>query len=142
MLHVQDAGAVDWADTYDSLDDLSLWVHQSALRALHVIGSARLGGFLVLPDLLELLPVALPQLREVVLSECSDVTNVQLAALVGSRAARRVVVEACGGVSARDCQMLALASGGAVEVDFSSVSSAPGLHLFLASAGTDPSAAV
>lgn len=74
--------------------------------------------------LLELLPQKLPLLQCIELEHCRNLGLLQLAQLVGSRAAGKVMVRACQqvtscqGVSEQTCLALELSSAGAVQVEY------------------------
>jgi hypothetical protein len=77
-----------------------------------------LGGFLVHRHLLELLPQKLKQLRCIELVKCSDLTLQDLAALVKVKAAPRILVQRCAGISDRECVELQEGCRNGVAVDY------------------------
>ncbi|KAF8061968.1 dapL [Scenedesmus sp. PABB004] len=112
--------AAELGDTYNSEEDVLLWRRQADLRVVELRGSRLLGGFMVQPPLLSQLARQLPALECVELTRCHDLSALELAALVASRAVPRVVVRDCGGVRDRDCAVMQTCARGAVVVECAS----------------------
>ncbi|KAF8067163.1 hypothetical protein HT031_002210 [Scenedesmus sp. PABB004] len=108
----QQACGANLAQTYDTREDGALWRDQGALRVLRLRGSRLLGGFLAHDDLLAELPAALPRLARLELARMADLTAEDLGKLAAAGAARRITVQGCRGVSARDCARVEAAAGG------------------------------
>lgn len=111
----QDYHSDQWAETYNSAEDVLLWEKQSAVRSLCVRGSAQLGGFLMHAHLLQLLPQKLPQLQRVELVGCDDLLLQQLEALASGGACCSILVQRCS-VTDRDCAVVEQVTG--VTVDY------------------------
>ncbi|WIA12621.1 hypothetical protein OEZ85_006278 [Tetradesmus obliquus] len=103
---------------YSTEEDALLWQNQVAVQHLRLRGSRLLGGFLVHQHLLELLQQRLQQLRCIELVKCGDLDLQELAALVTSRAAPRIIVQRCAQITERDCVQLQNGCGNAVAVDY------------------------
>ncbi|WIA32785.1 hypothetical protein OEZ86_005968 [Tetradesmus obliquus] len=103
---------------YSTEEDALLWQNQVAVQHLRLRGSRLLGGFLVHQHLLELLQQRLQQLRCIGLVKCGDLELQELAALVTSRAAPRIIVQRCAQITERDCVQLQNGCGNAVAVDY------------------------
>lgn len=80
-----------------------IWQNQSSVRSLTLRGSSRLGDFLKHDDLRALLPLKLPNLKQLELCDCRDLQFQQLMKVLGVFRGS-VVVKGVHGMTAQQCR--------------------------------------